>query len=48
MFFKSSAILLVLVELSVMGQYVHEGVCPSDLQVVHNFDLDKVNDEELL
>lgn len=39
---KLSAIVLSLAVLPILGQYVHDGECRSDVEVVQNFDLDKV------
>lgn len=43
MFFKSTAILLALAVLPILGQYVHDGQCRTDVEVVQNFDVDKVS-----
>lgn len=42
MFLKLVAILSVAV-LPILGQYVHDGECRSDVEVVQNFDVEKVN-----
>lgn len=42
MFFKLFAILAV-ASAPVLAQYVHDGVCPSDVEVVQNFDVEKVS-----
>lgn len=41
MFLKVLAILSVLV-LPILGQYIHGGKCPTDLEAVQNFDLNRV------
>lgn len=42
MLFKVVAILSALAVLPILGQYIHEGDCPSDVPVVQNFEVDKV------
>lgn len=42
MFLKLFAILLSMFVLSVIGQYIHHGECRTDVEVVQDFDFDKV------
>lgn len=47
MFSKLTAVLLSLAVLPIFGQYIHEGECPTDVDVVQDFDLDKVSEIDL-
>lgn len=40
---KCVAVILSVAILPILGQFIHDGECPTEIEVVQNFDVEKVN-----